>query len=102
MNVTEARRQVRQFESDLTTLRPTILEVTRSFSIFVALRRELGVSGDIWELLTVLQQIQLAAEMATRGVYLLYTAAGPVGWALGLGTIALGAFSMMSIRRPRY
>jgi hypothetical protein len=100
--VSEARNAVSQLKSELHAALPNIREANQSLTLFVALRRELGFSGDIWELVAILQQIRLSADMAVRGIMMVYAGTGPVGWFLGGATALLGLFSAMSIRRPQY
>ena len=102
MNVIEARMYVQQLESELNSIMPSIREANQGLTMFLALRRQMGLHGDIWELLTVLQQVRLSAEMAIRGVYMLYMATGPIGWFIGGLTVLAGLATAMSIRSPRY
>ena len=101
-NVSEARSAVEQVKGEIVQMLPSLREANQSLTMFIALRRQLGLKGDIWELVTVLQQIRLSSEMAIRGVYMLYAATGPVGWLVGGLTALTGLFTAMSIRSPRY
>jgi len=69
------------------------------------LARRVGLPENIMEAIRVLQQLRIAFEMAYRSAMLFYTATGPLGWALGLGGLAVSGLMLsdqMSMRRPRY
>jgi len=89
MNVDEARAKVRALKQELNELKPSIVEANRALTMYVALARRVGAPTDLIEFVSRMQQARIAAEMAYRSILQLYAGAGPIGWALGLGTLAL-------------
>jgi len=80
-----------------------IQELNNLFTTYLALARRMGLPDDIMMALSMIQQMRIAAETAYRSIMLLYTASGPIGWAIGLGGIALAGFMTADqlTRRPR-
>jgi hypothetical protein len=80
-----------------------IAELNRGLTTYLALAHRMGLPENIMDALTLLQQIRVAAQTAYRSIMMLYTSTGPIGWAIGLGGLALSGFMAadMATRRPR-
>jgi len=103
--IAEARSQMQGFFADLQQLTPEMAETNRLITMYVALTRQLGLPPPIMELIAKAQQARITIQMLQRSIMLFYASTGPVGWAIGLGGVAVGALmlsDMMTIRRPRY
>jgi len=82
-----------------------ISDLNRLLTTYLSLARRAGRPEDLLELLSRIQQIRVAIQTLYRSVMLLYTATGPLGWAIGLGGLAMGGMMLadqMQVRRPRY
>lgn len=82
-----------------------IAELNRLLTTYVALARRVGLPENIMDAIARMQQLRIAAETAYRSVMLLYTASGPIGWAVAIGGLVLSAFMLsdqMEMRRSRY
>jgi len=99
------RAKVQALKRDISGLRIEMAETNRLITMYVALTRQLGLPPQIIELIAKAQQARITIQMLQRSIMLFYASTGPVGWAIGLGGVAVGALmlsDMMTIRRPRY
>lgn len=80
-----------------------IAELNRGLTTYLALAHRMGLPENIMEGMRLFQQMRIAAETTYRSIMMLYTSTGPVGWAIGLGGLALSGFMAadMAARRPR-
>jgi len=80
-------------------------ELNRLLTTYVALARRVGLPPELMDLIAKAQQARIAIDTLTRSIQYFYTVSGPIGWALGLGGLALTAFmvaDVMEIGRPQY
>jgi hypothetical protein len=104
-DISTLRNQLTGFFDDLRAGLPTVTDYNEALTMYVALSRKAGLPPLVMEHIRLFEQIRLSAQLATRSIYTLLTAAGPVGWAIGLagvGLTTLTVIDMASIRRPRY
>ena len=90
---------------DTTETAKNIRELNRLFTTYLALARRAGLPENVLDALAQIQQFRVAIETLHRSIMLLYTTSGPIGWAIGIGGLALSGFMLldqMEMRRPRY
>lgn len=100
-----ARLEVSKLTGQLSNAKKEAYALNRALTIYVALARDLGVEGDLLEAIAKFQQLRIAAETTYRSLILLYTATTPLGGAVGVAGLFLGAFMLadqMKMRSPRY
>jgi hypothetical protein len=69
-----------------------ISELNRLFTTYVSLARRMGLPENIMDAIAKIQQLRITVQMAYRSIMLLETATGPIGWAIGLGGLAITGF----------
>jgi len=90
---------------DTSMAQTNIGELNRLLTTYVALARRVGLPENVMEAIRVLQQLRIAFEMAYRSAMMFYAATGPLGWALGLGGMAVSGVMLadqMEMGRARY
>lgn len=90
---------------DTTNAKTNIVELNKLFTTYLALADKAGLPPNIIEAMRKIQQFRILIETTYRSLMILYTATGPVGWAIALGGLGLSAFMMantMEARRPQY
>ena len=90
---------------DNSMARTSMGELNRLMTTYVALARRAGLPENVMETIRILQQLRIAFEMAYRSAMLFYAATGPVGWAIGLGGMAMSGMMLvdqMEMGRARY
>lgn len=90
---------------DTTDAKTNITELNKLFTTYLALARRSGLPENIVDAMARLQQYRIAIETTYRSLMILYAASGPIGWAIGLGGLALSTFMLadvMEARRPQY
>jgi len=104
-DIARLREQVRGLKVDLQEVTVNITEFNRLFTTYLALARRTGMPENIAEFLSRVQQMRIAVQTLHRSIMLLYASSGPVGWAIGLGGLALSGIMLadqMEMRRPQY
>jgi hypothetical protein len=82
-----------------------IAELNRLLTTYISLARRTGLPEDIIEAIALIERMRLFVQTLTTAIMTFYTATGPIGWAIGLGGVAVSGFmlaDMAAIRRPRY
>lgn len=90
---------------DTSMAQTNIGELNRLLTTYVALARRVGLPENIMEAVRHIQQLRIAFETAYRSAMLFYTATGPIGWAIGLGGMAVSGvmlYDQMEMGRARY
>jgi len=104
-NIRETRLEVEAIKRAVKEANPHLTRMNEGLRMYVALSRRVGITGPIMDVISLFQQIDIAARTATRSIMFLYAGMGPIGWVLGLGGLALSGLmivDMMEVRRPRY
>jgi len=76
--------------ADISEVAKSIGELNRLLTTYVALARRLGIEGDIIDAIAKFQRLRIAAQTAYTSIITLYTATGPIGWAIGAGGLLMG------------
>ena len=69
-----------------------ITELNDLLTMYVALARRAGLPPEILKAIRILQQLRIAAEMATKSVLAMYASTGPVGWLIAAGGVATSVY----------
>jgi len=96
-NIKETREEVRGLKRELAELSPDIRELNRGFTTYLALARRAGLPEDIIDALARMQQLRISIEMAYRSLMMFYAASGPFGALIGLGGLAVSAFTLADL-----
>lgn len=79
-------------EADTSKVATNIAELNRLLTTYLSLAHRVGLPEDIMDAMRRIQQLRIIAQTATTAINLLYTATGPIGWAIGLGGLAVSGF----------
>ena len=82
-----------------------VARLNELLTTYASLARRLGLPENIMGMIRELQQLRITIEATYRSLMLLYTATGPLGWAVGLGGLGISGLMLadqMEMRRPRY
>lgn len=107
-SITEARSQMINFLEPVKAAKVEVADLNNLWRQYLSLAHDIGLPREIMQVATRLQQIHLTGQSAIRTLRLLKLAlleAGPVGWALFIGSAAITGFMLadqMQVRRPRY
>jgi hypothetical protein len=77
---------------DTSKAQTNIAELNRLFTTYLSLVRRVGLPENIMDAMSKIQQLRIMIQTATTAINILYTATGPVGWAIGLGGLAVSGF----------
>lgn len=80
---------------DTSNAKADITELNRLLTTYVSLARRVGLPENIVDAIARIQQFRLTVEAAYRSLMILYGATGPVGWAIGLGGLAVSGVMLM-------
>lgn len=104
-NVDEMRSAVDQFKSSIDEAKVSVFQMNRALSLYFGLARRFGLPEPINEAIIKLQQYRIIVMMVRRSLMLLYTASGPIGWLMALGTVTVTGLMVadqMELTRPVY
>ena len=107
-NVEDARAYVQGLKKDVSELKKEVADLNDLWTTYLAVARRAGLPTEIMDLMSRLQQLRIAGQTAIKTIELLKAAiagAGPIGWALFIGSATLTGFMLadqMRIRRPQY
>ena len=90
---------------DTSQTRANITELNTLLTTYLSLARKTGLPPNIIDAMARIQQLRVAFDMAYRSAMLFYGATGPIGWALGLGGMAISGLMLMDqmeMGRSRY
>ena len=79
-------------EVDTSRVATQITKLNDLLTTYVALARRAGLPPDAIKAIAIIQQLRVAVEMAYRSIMLMYTATGPIGWFVGLGSLGISLF----------
>ena len=81
-------------EVDVHNAARDIADLNRLLTTYVSLARRMGLPENIMDAIAKIQQLRITVQMAYRSIMLLETATGPIGWAIGLGGLAITGFML--------
>ena len=103
--VTELKEELREFNRESQKAIVNFNELNRAARTYLALARRSGLPENVMQAITSVYQLETAFRLAYRSAMMLYAGTGPVGWAVGLASLALSGMMLadqMEIRRSRY
>ena len=92
-------------EVDTSNAKRDLQELNRLFTTYLSLARRAGLPENIVDAMSRIQQLRISIETTYRSLWMLYTASGPIGWAIAIGGLAMGGLMLadqMEMERRRY
>ncbi len=96
-NIKEMKADIKDFENDLNRASSKIENSRAQLITYLMLLQRAGLPPEVEKAISILVRARMTAEMATRAMYLMMAASGPMGWALALASGGVAVMGGMGI-----
>lgn len=88
-NIKEMKADIAQFDQDLARAEKRIENTKYQLMAYIQLLQKSGLPPDVDKAINVLVRAKMTADQASRSMYILMAASGPMGWAMALASLGI-------------